>query len=297
MRPATTTATPSPIPFKFTIVDDPNSHSNQVTGINQLKKVVGVWGGGSGSSIWQSYTAQPPFNKFRDMDDPGAQGTFATSITSNRIIAGFVQDPKKLHGVYAVVQVKSQWTLMHDPNEGKGKHAVTEIWGINDSELAVGFYESANPGGVKIPFELNVPNASFTDLKPPNVTGDAAATGINGKGDITGWETTSTGVKGFFLQAGTYYPFYYTGAIATYALSLNWSDQVVGYYVDASGVRHGFLLIGPSKGGGTQVWQTIDAPGDAGGTVVTGINNHHVICGYYVDMYGVQHGFVAEPGN
>ncbi len=291
-RPATATATPSPIPYKFTIVDDPNSQTNQVTGINQREKIVGVWGGGSGSSIWQSYTSKPPFAKRRAMSDPGAQATFATSVTSNKFVAGWVLDPKKLHGVYGFVH-KSQWTLMHDPNQGNGRHAVTEILGMNDSEEAVGFYENA--GGTKIPFALNVPDVSFTDLQPPNAIGDAAATGINGKGEITGWESTSAGVKGFFLQTGTYYPFYYTGGTATYALGINWSDWVVGYYLDASGMRHGFLLIGPSRGGGQQVWQTIDAPYATGGTVVTGIDNHHDICGYYVDASGVQHGFVAEP--
>jgi len=294
MRPAT--ATPTPIPFKFTIVDDPNSNHHQVTGINQLKKIVGVWGGGSGSSIWESYTAQSPYTKLRDLDDPDAQGTFATSITSNKIIAGYVLDPKKLHGIYGFVQIKSAWNLVHDPYEGKGKHAVTEILGINDSELAVGFYENAKPGGgTKIPFVVNVPYASFTNLQPPDVTGDAAATGINGKGNITGWETTSAGVKSYFLQTGTYYPFYYSGAKATYALAINWSDMIVGYYLDATSTPHGFLLIGPSKCGGQQVLQTIDAPHSTG-TVLTGINNHHDICGYYFDEYGVQHGFVAEPG-
>ncbi len=44
-------------------------------------------------------------------------------------------------------QIKSAWNLLHDPYEGKGKHAVTEILGINDSELAVGFYKTPNPAG------------------------------------------------------------------------------------------------------------------------------------------------------
>ncbi|HEX3458352.1 MAG TPA: hypothetical protein VHR97_10400 [Candidatus Baltobacteraceae bacterium] len=293
MRPAT--ATPTPIPYKFTIVDDPNSNHNQVTGINNRSKIVGVWGGGSGSSIWESYTTESPYAKLRDLDDPDAQGTFATSITSNKLIAGYVLDPKKLHGIYAFEQVKSTWNLLHDPNEGKGKHAVTEILGMNDSELAVGFYENRSPGGTKIPFVVNVPYKSFTDLQPPAATGDAAATGINGKGNIIGWETTSGGVKSFFLQTGTYYPFYYSGGTATYALGMNWSDMIVGYYLDSNNAPHGFLLIGPSKGGGQQDWQTIDVPYSIG-TVVSGINNHHVICGYYFDASGVQHGFVGNPG-
>jgi len=292
MRQAAT-ATPSPIPFQFQTVDDPNSQVNKVTGINQLRKITGVWGGGSGSNIWNSYTSQPPYTKFRGTNDPGAQGTFATSLSSNKLIAGYVNNPNNLGGVWGFVRVNALWSLLQDPNEGTGDYTVTQILGINDSELAVGFY--LNASGTKVPFELNVPNESFVDLHPPGVTGDAVAGGINGKGDIAGWATTSAGVKGFFLQAGTYYPFYYPGGLATYATGINWSDQVVGYYVDSAGMSHGFLLIGPSKGGGQQVWQSIDAPNAANGTVVTGINNHHDICGYYFDGSGVQHGFVAVP--
>ena len=293
MRQPSATATPSPIPFQFKIVDDPNSKFNQVTGINQLSKVTGVWGGGSGSNISNSYTSQPPYTKFRGINYPGAQGTFVTSLSSNKIIAGYVIDPNNLGGIWGFVRVNALWTLLEDPSEGTNINAVTEILGMNDSELAVGFY--LNASGVKVPFELNVPNESFTDLHPIGVAGDAEATAINGKGDITGWATTSAGVKGFFLQAGTYYSFSYPGATGTYATGINWSDQIVGYYVDADGVRHGFLLIGPSKGGGQQVWQSVDVPGAVYGTVVNGINNHHDICGSYIEASGTQHGFVAVP--
>ncbi len=284
----------SSLNFKFQTIDGPDGSQATVTGINARRETAGYWiDARSGGPEYSGFVSRFPYHKFKSINYPGADGTVPAAVTGERLAAGYVIEPPRLNGVWGFVLENGSWTLLKDGSEGKGKHAVTEIWGINDSALAVGFYENA--GGTKIPFELDVPNGDFTDLHPPGATGDAAATGINGKGDITGWETTSTGVKGFFLQAGTYYPFNYPGAIATYALSINWPDQIVGFYVDASNVRHGFLLIGPSKGGGQQVWQMIDAPGGAGGTVVTGINNHDDICGYYVDAYGVQHGFVAQP--
>ncbi len=289
---ASTSATPSPIPFKFQTVDDPNSGVNAVTGINQLSKIVGVYGGGQSSNIYRSYTSQPPYTKFTGINYNGSQGTYATSLSSNRIIAGYVIDPTSQNGILAFVRTNGIWTLLTDPNEGTGNDAVTEILGINDSDYAVGFY--TNSSGIQMPFELDILSEAFTKLSPPG-GGNAAATGINGKNDISGWQQTSNGIRGFFLKAGTYYQFWYPGAQATYATSLNWSDQVVGYYEDASGGWHGFLLIGPNKGGTAQVWQTIDDPNAAHGTWVTGINNHHDICGYYIDANNVQHGFVATP--
>jgi hypothetical protein len=282
--------TASPIPFVFQTVDDPNSNFNQVNGINHLSKIVGTYGGGQGSNVYESYTSRPPYVKFRGMNDPGAQGTVATSLSSNKIVAGYAINPNNLGGIWGFVRISGLWTLL---NEGTGSNAVTEILGINDSEFAVGFY--TNNSGNKVAFVLNVPTESFTDLSPPAAI-DAEATAINGKGDVAGWETTSSGTQSFLLQVGTYYPFSYPGANATYARGINWSDQIVGYYVDSNGKAHGFLLTGPTKGGGQQTWQTIDEPKAAAGTWVTGINNHHDICGYYTDGNGVQHGFVAVPG-
>jgi len=287
-----TTSSPTPIPFVYQTVDDPSSTKNEVTGINQLSKIVGVYGAGQGSTTPQSYTSQSPFTKFRGLNYPGAQGTFMTSLSSNKLQAGYVMAPGNQNGTFGVTRIGGVWTLFADPNEGTGSNAVTEIFGINDSEYAVGYY--VNSSGSDAPFELNVPTGVFTDIMPPGTT-NAVATGIDGKGNIAGWESTSAGAKGFILVNGTYYTYTYPGSTATYALSLNWADQIVGDYVDSSGNTHGFYLIGPTHGGATQVWQSIDEPNAAHGTWVTGINNHHDICGYYVDANGIEHGFIAVP--
>jgi hypothetical protein len=285
--------TPTPIPFKFQIVDDPNSTHNQVNGINNLSKIVGTYGAGQGSNIDQSYTSASPYTKFLGLDDPGAQGTVATSLSSNKEQAGYVIVPSGLTGTWAFVRVGGLWSLLSDPNEGTGNNAVTEILGLNDKGLAVGFY--VNGSGTQIPIEINIPNTTYTELQPPGAL-DAEATGINGLAKISGWETTTSNVtQGWYLQSNIYYTFSYPGSQTTYALSLNTQDQVVGYYTDANKLAHGFLLIGPYKGGAKQIWQTIDAPHAAGGTWVTGINSHDDICGYFVDGSGIQHGFVAVP--
>jgi hypothetical protein len=284
--------TPSTYGYTFQTVDDRNSSVNAVTGINQRGKIVGSFGGGSGSNISESYTSVPEYSKFRQENDPGAQGTVATTLSSNKIVAGYVMDPNNLGGTWGFVRIRGLWTLLEDPNEGTASNAVTKIFGINDSQFAVGSY--LNSYGIQVAFEAEVPTETYTDLTPPGAM-NAAATGIDGKGDIAGWETTSAGASGWFLQAGTYYPISYRDGIATYVLSLNWDDQVVGYYLDSNNIPHGFILTGPTKGGQEQTWETIDDPDAAYGTVVTGINNHHEICGYYYDASDIQHGFVAVP--
>jgi hypothetical protein len=285
--------TPSPIPFVYQTVDNPNSLKNQVNGINQLSKIVGTYGAGQSSSMPESYTSQSPFSKFRSLNEPGSQGTVATSLSSNRIDGGYVISPNNLNGVWGFVRIDGVFTLLDDPSEGSDQNAVTEILGLNDKKFAVGFY--LNRSGNQVPFELNITKEKFTDLNPPGAS-NAEATGINDRGDILGWDATSGGIKGFFVQTGTYYPFSAAGAQATYGLSINYDEKVAGYYVDAQGATHGFVMTGPNWGGKAQVWQTIDEPNAAAGTWLTGINNHDDICGYYVDGSGIQHGFVAVPG-
>jgi hypothetical protein len=290
--PHASASNPTPIPFRFHTVDDPDSKVNAVTGINERKKISGVFEGGSASNIPESYTSLPPYDHFRVMNDPDSQGTYATGLSTNKVVIGYVMAPGTLSGIWGFVRAHNLWTLLDDSNEGTGDHAVTELLGVNGSEFGVGFYE--NHVGKKVPFQVDITTESFTELKPPGAKG-AEATGINGKSDITGWEFTSHGVEGFYLLTGTYYPLSFPDAKATYPLSVNWQSQIAGYYLDSHRHAHGFVLTGPTRGGREQVWQQIDEPKASGGTWVTGINNHDNICGYYVDANGVQHGFVADP--
>jgi hypothetical protein len=68
---------------------------------------------------------------------------------------------------------------------------------------------------------------------------------------------------------------------------------VVGEYVDASGVNHGFqrsaggvITTGSVPGAGT---------GSSQGTFPETVSSSGAIAGYYVDANGVNHGFVLTP--
>jgi hypothetical protein len=285
-------ATPTPIPFSFQTVDNPSSNVNAVTGINLLNQIVGTIGNGTPSSPLESYTAAPPYTSFTPVVYANAQATVAMALSSSAshpIIAGYVVKPPSLRGTWAGVLINGLWTVFKYRKEGIGNYSITELLGFNDAEYAVGFF--VNNYGNQIPVIVSVPNEKFNLLKPPGAT-NAAGTGINDLNHIAGWESNSSGVVGFFLRAGVYYTFAYPSATATEALSLNQQDQIVGYYQGSKGIKHGFILTGPT---GQPVWQTVDEPNAVNGTVVTGINANDDICGYYIDGNGVQHGFIAVP--
>jgi uncharacterized membrane protein len=68
------------------------------------------------------------------------------------------------------------------------------------------------------------------------------------------------------------------------ATGINNSQQVVGFYIDAAGVNHGFWL-------NFGTFQKLDFPGSTF-TQALGINNTGLIVGAYMDKAGASHGFV-----
>ena len=71
---------------------------------------------------------------------------------------------------------------------------------------------------------------------------------------------------------------------AAVGIGINDAGQIVGYYIDASKIEHGFLFNGST-------YTTLDVPG-AIGTVASGINDAGQIVGYYIDASQIAHGFL-----
>ncbi len=286
----------SQISFTFTTVDDPASTVNEVTGINATRQIAGEIGSGSVSDPNVGYTSSSPYGTFTNLKYTGAQATFVTSLSSNvsnLIVAGYVVHPPQLAGNWAFVYINGIWTIFKDRKGAKGSSTLTEILGVNNAAYGVGTYTTTTGNNAAV--LVNIPTEQFTNLKTPGAT-NAAGTGINTLNHVTGWETLPSGTVAFFERAGSYYTLSYPNAAVTKALGVNTADQIVGYYQNsAGGTKHGFIMSNPTKTLGQQVWQSIDEPNAASGTVITGVNDSDDICGYFVDSSGIQHGFVAVP--
>lgn len=296
-RASTTSATPTPVPYSFKTVDDPISGFNEVTGINSSNggKIVGSVKIGV-SVLQEGYTSQPPYTKFTLAAISGAAANLLNGLNDKRVAVGYVVAPPGLSGTWALVKDKTLFDYKC-PKEGPDSDHVTELWGINDANTAVGYY--INGSGVSVPMESNVTKENCNDLSTPPGAAGAIATGITNKGDIAGyyWNAGGSSTKpagGFLIRAGTQYVFAFPDASSTTVYGLNYSDQIVGSFVDSKANTHGFILTNPTKAPSQQIWQQIDDPNATSGiTVVTGINLKHTICGYYTDSSGTYHGFVA----
>jgi hypothetical protein len=268
--------------FTFATIDAPSGPPTEILGINNLSKLCGFYGDPS-----VGFTVRPPYEakQFFKLLFPGAADTVVTSINNTNVVAGWFEDAKG--GIFGFTRWEGIWTeyqdnhLLHQPQ-------YTKILGLSDDELAVGYYELKK---IDHSFELNLVTGKFQTIAPPNAK-SSAATGINGKGDIVGWLTLANGTtEGWLLKGGLFTVFAYPAAAETQAASLDWSDDIVGSFQDASGNTHGFLLTDVLK---VQTWTQIDDPDASGQTVVTGINNHHTMVGYYNDSSGSFSGFSAN---
>jgi hypothetical protein len=88
----------------------------------------------------------------------------------------------------------------------------------------------------------------------------------------------------------TFTSFDYPGAIATQPLGINKAGTIVGYYVDASFVSHGFARLQ----NGTFI--RIDYPGSTE-TLLFGINDSNQVVGFYTGTSTLAQGFLLLHGN
>ncbi len=271
----------------MTLGDPADPHFNKLLAINNLGKICGFHGKGSRNDPAGGYCVSKYGNSnFRTDNYPNASDTFVTSLNNTKVIAGYYYS---LHGgIFGFTLSNGIWTSYKNP-QLHGDSPVTELLGLSDANLAVGFYTEA---GVNHAFELNVPTAQFQHILPPDGV-SVEATGINGKGDIVGYMTTSGGsTRSFLLKGGFYTVFSHPGSSVTEATSLNWQDQIGGSFVDGHGHTHGFLLTNPLGG---KEWTVVDDPDAVGVTTVTSVENHGDMVGWYLDGRGKTNGFLAMP--
>ena len=310
-------------------VDNPKGQPNFITGIDDDRKIVGVYGNGGSTSLYNSYTAkyhtpspsQSPYPTFVNDDYPDAPGgTYITSLVKSgsaankSIEAGYAITPGgyngNLNGNWGVVDNKGIWTLIGKfPKAGQHCHHL-ELFEIDSNYTAVGLYwkgtgtyqgECNGSNKTQYAFEVTVGEKQYTDFpKLNNIYGATApvATGVYESGGIA-WivgSTDSNGASssGWTTTDGTTFNLltFNNSGRSTQFYALNSSGTVAGTEEGAGGDWHGFTV---SNLFSTRqpVWsQTINL-GNNSDTVVSGINDSGDICGWYKTGDGNTHGFVG----
>ena len=227
---------------------------------------------------------------------PGSVQTQVTGLNNRGVTVGFwssMNNANMVNDNFGFVDVGGHFRNADFPTGSPASPPVDQLLGVNDSDVAVGFYTDAN--GNNHGYEYNIGSSRFSTVTDPSLPGASlTAAAINDEGDVAGFYTNSAGTTDGFLKThhGQFINLAVPGAASTMALGVNGSDEVVGTYTVGSGSSaqmHGFTWT-PQHG-----FSTVDDPHGMGTTTINGVNDHGQLVGFYVDANGNTDGFLASP--
>ena len=282
--------------YSFRTIDNPRDLTfNQLLGINDEGQIVGYFGSGAAGHPNKGYVI-PPFSRtFVDENFPGSVQTQVTGENNRGVTVGFWSPTNKGVGMdanFGWVNVHGRFRDVNFPTEGPATPPVDQLLGVNDSDIAVGFFTDSN--GNNNGYEYNINTGRYSQVVDPNSPGASlTAAAINDLGQVAGFYTNpATGnTDGFLLSHGHFTDLAVPGASSTSALGVNNFDEVVGVFVPKSNAnalegftwapRHGFTIVNDPHG--------IDT------TTINGVNDFGQLVGFYVDANGNTDGLLATP--
>jgi Cu/Zn superoxide dismutase len=282
--------------YGFRTLDDTADPTfNQLLGINDSGLIAGYFGSGAQGHPNMGYQLASG-GSYTGENFPGSAQTQVTGLNNDGVTVGFWSNTNNGPGKdanFGWVNVNGGFREVNFPASSPASPAVDQLLGVNDNDVAVGFYTDAK--GNNHGYEYNIINRSFSRvLDPADPGASLTAAAINDRGDVAGFYTGSKGNTDGFLKTagGQFTSLAYPGASMTQAFGVNGSDQVVGAYTDGTGnsaTTHGFTWT--PQGG----FASVDDPQGQGATTINGVNDHGDLVGFYTDSKGNTDGFVATP--
>ena len=289
--------------YHFTTLDNAKDLTfNQLLGINDNGHIAGYFGSGAAGHPNKGYLLRPPFGQgnYQNLNFPGSVQTQVTGLNDEGVQVGFwsTQNNANLtNNNFGFYLRNGRFHSVNFPTGDNATPPVDQLLGVNNHDVAVGFYTNAQ--GNNRGFEYNIITHRFSRvLKPGAPAGTAGpsltAAAINNRGDVAGFYTNSRGVTVAFLKYGygRFLTLAVRGASMTQAFGVNDRDEVVGSYTVGTGnnaVMHGFTWR-PGHG-----FTTVDDPHGIGTTIINGVNDRGDLVGFYTDSAGNTDGMLAVP--
>jgi hypothetical protein len=283
--------------YSFQTIDNPRDLTfNQLLGINDEGQIVGYFGSGAAGHPNKGYLIPPFTHLFLNENFPGSVQTQVTGENNRGVTVGFwssMNNASMMNDNHGWVNVGGHFRTADFPTINGSTPPVDQLLGVNDSDVAVGFFTDAN--GNNHGYEYNINSNTYSLVTDPNApTASLIAAAINDRGDVAGVYTNprNGNTDGFLLSHGRFIDLAAPGASSTMALGVNNFGEVVGTYMVGTGsnaVMHGFTWT-PQRG-----FRTVDDPHGVGTTTINGVNDFGQLAGFYVDGNGHTDGFLATP--
>ena len=284
--------------YRFTTLDNANDVTfNQLLGINDHGKIAGYFGSGGQGHPNKGYLLLPPYSQQNYINEnfPGSVQTQVTGLNNHGVTVGFwssMNNANMVNDNSGFVDVHGHFRNADFPTPAPASPPVNQLLGVNDNNIAVGFYTDAN--GTNHGYRFNIATGRFRPIVDPNApTASLTAAAINDIGDVAGVYTNpATGnTDGFLKYHGHFTDLAVPGASSTMALGVNNFGEVVGVYTPSSNSQalNGFTWTA-QRG-----FRTVDDPHGIGTTTINGVNDHGQLVGFYVDSAGNTDGFLASP--
>jgi hypothetical protein len=279
-----------------------NAHDltfNQLLGINDNGHIAGYFGSGAAGHPNKGYLLRPPFGsqkQYQSVNFPRSKQTQVTGLNDLGVQVGFwsSQNTKSMvNNNFGWYLKNGHFVEVNFPTGDPAKPPVDQLLGVNNHDVAVGFYTDGQTNNHGYEYNIIVKRFSRV-LKPGDPGASLQATAINDRGDVAGIYVTKGGVTDGFLKysSGRFLTLAVKGATMTQAFGVNNRDEVVGAYTTgpASNPKSFGFTWTPAHG-----FTTINDPHGIGTTVVNGVNNEGDLVGFYTDAAGNVDGMLALP--
>ena len=282
--------------YQFRSLDDPADLTfNQLLGINNHDVIAGYFGSGAAGHPNKGYLLFRTAAGFKGVNEnvPGSVQTQVTGLNDRGVTVGFwsAMNAAQNNDNTGFYSVGGHTVNVKFPTTNNSTPPVNQLLGVNDHNVAVGFYNDAQSNAHG--YTYHIFSGRFRSVTVQGASSLTAAA-INNLGDIAGFMTNAAGTTDGFLQTdgGRTTTLAYPGASMTQALGVNDFREVVGVYQVGTGnsaVTHGFTWS-PRHG-----FKSVDDPQGVGTTTINGVNDEGQVVGFYTDGAGNTDGFAAAP--
>jgi hypothetical protein len=284
--------------WSFSTLNNQNDATfNQLLGINNRGQIAGYLGSGAAGHPNKGYVLNLSRNGswYANENFPHGIQTQVIGINDLGVTVGFWSSQNTASmannnfGFYAW---GGHFHSVSFPTRNNASPPVNQLLGVNDANVAVGFYTDAKGNNHGYTYSIN--RHRFRSIKIRGAT-SVTPSGINNEGDIAGFFTGSGGaVKAFLLRSnGRLTTLAFPHAAMTQAFGVNDSREVVGTYTTGSGSSaKTFGFFWASEFG----WKVVNDPLGVGSTTINGVNNAGDLVGFYTDAAGNTDGFLLAAG-